>query len=399
MNTLNIKHLTQIISGFVIGQGAFFLSQTYMVYNNELNLVGQLGIGLGLLSLAQWFSDCGGVFLTSTKLNAADKYQELQHFFVARFIVVITLCTACYLAGLVLLFEGLVREIFSWFIVVSVISSFNITGYLDHERITRITGPLSGLCWLLPSILIFFHKSLSPWIGELVGAAYALGLLISTLTQHQQAKLFNKLSPFHANPEKIKENIIEIIKYNSMFVTSQLYARLIPVLVSSSVNMSIAGMYLYAKSIANIINQGVSFSRRTEFSSLTQLQNKKISITELMKKQKLSLMIATAPAALSVLATTIINTFYDNKNSELLTTISALLTINLAWIIASSLAQFILAQSRIGILLITQISTISISLLFMLLLIKDFGISAVLFAETIMYIIQIYLYSTILKKQ
>lgn len=392
---MNVKHLSQIALGFAIGQGAFFIAQSYIVYENGLALVGQIGIGLGFLSLAQWLSDCGGIFLIPKKLGTSDQNKNLQAFFIARFIVVLTLCFILFASGITNSFTGIAKDIFSWYFAVSIISTFNITGYLDYTNNAKITGPTSGLCWLLPSLSIIFYKELGDDLGHSIGMLFTIGLLLSIIIQFKQSKITSDFKHSRIDIPEIKSNITDIIKYNCIFFTSQCYARTIPLFISNFATISEAGIYIYAKNIANVINQAISFSRRTEFSSLLRLPVTSVTPLILIKKQALSLAIGIVPFIISFFILTLNKLIPLTSNKPLITIVCILLFINIAWIVSSSFSQYLLASSKTGTILAIQTFTILISLSTIFILQKHLGLTAVFIAELLMYSIQtaIYLYA------
>src|SRR5437879_3618098 len=54
-----------LLTGFGLGQGAMFLAQTWLVAQNLTAALGEIGVGLAVLSLAQWTGDLGGALLLS----------------------------------------------------------------------------------------------------------------------------------------------------------------------------------------------------------------------------------------------------------------------------------------------------------------------------------------------
>lgn len=53
-----------------------FIAQTLLISKSEVALVGQITIGLGLLTLAQWLADAGGVFLIPRLLGSEENEQK-----------------------------------------------------------------------------------------------------------------------------------------------------------------------------------------------------------------------------------------------------------------------------------------------------------------------------------
>ncbi|HDV2393179.1 hypothetical protein, partial [Escherichia coli] len=123
-----------------------FIAQTLLISKSEVALVGQITIGLGLLTLAQWLADAGGVFLIPRLLGSEENEQKkLACFINARFIFV-TIIVISVLVYLIAknswhLYYGLV----SFIIPVLLISSFSVLGYLDFYNETKASGTLSGV--------------------------------------------------------------------------------------------------------------------------------------------------------------------------------------------------------------------------------------------------------------
>lgn len=73
---MRYRSFYNLVFGFLIGQGAMFIAQTLLISKSEVALVGQITIGLGLLTLAQWLADAGGVFLIPRLLGSEENEQK-----------------------------------------------------------------------------------------------------------------------------------------------------------------------------------------------------------------------------------------------------------------------------------------------------------------------------------
>lgn len=402
---MRYRSFFNLVFGFLIGQGAMFIAQTLLISKSEVALVGQITIGLGLLTLAQWLADAGGVFLIPRLLGSEENAQKrLACFINARFIFV-TIIVISVLVYLITknswhLYYGLV----SFIIPVLLISSFSVIGYLDFYNETKASGTLSGVSWSLASLPLYysyFYEGDRYIIGMSAGLLFVLGNALFIIIQCVKMKQVSKNGGIKLMYKdgfcikKIKYSFYDIIKYNLNYGFSQSYGRLVPILLNTLLGPVLAGYYIYAKSFANIANQFIAFSRRVEFSNLIAIHNG--SVRKILSSQLISFGIACI-FAIFCFGTELIECFYTlpiGNNTLLYIQIIAL--INLLWCLSSSFSQYFIAKGKLGFICITQLITYILSLSIIYFGVEYLSIYSVFAAESIMYIVQFLIFIVFLK--
>lgn len=388
-----LLQFTYILSGFIIGQGLFFLSQTYLLLNGHISEIADIGIAIGFLSLAQWVSDAGGVYLIS-KLKTINELQDkfITFSFSRLAVSMPLLLVMCYLLHLFDLGEA-TKAIIPFILLTGLIGSFSYLGVVDYLQRNGFSSSFSGLCWLFPAIYILISGI--EYKAEYVGGLYVLGLLIFQVMQY--ITLLDTVSIrfkiyFIYFPHFMKQILFYIMAY----IVSQGYARLLPVLVDKMIDSISAGLYMYAKGVINILGQMMVFTRRIEFSKLSESLTIRPSIFFLISKQKLSYCILVIFIILGLFISYIAEKVWPDKYSELIRYIFAMSVIFSFWLVSSSFGQVFIAKGW----LIANAAVLFISAFTSVLIISyshdDFGVYSFLISEAFMMLMQLCIYKFVI---
>lgn len=384
-----MKHILLLLSGFLIGQGGMFLAQTYIISLQEFEIVAVLGIGLGLLSLLQWISDGGGVFLLSRQFSEPDFFEIFSSFIIARIIIGLSLYFLLSYTVYLLELDQQITSILNTGWIVVVIWSLNITGILDYTKKNELAGPVSGLCWLFSAIAsVLLYES--DFFGLYVGLFYITGLFVTVMVQWYVAGKSELLNDIEMPKiEIIITQIKLIISYNSAYISAQGYARIIPILIDKVFDTKLSGIYIYAKNISNMISQLIFFSRRVEFHELvTYVISEQFSFVGVLLRQKYSLFLSVFSAFISYLMLILIHYFDYNDYFDIVVCIAYMVSLVFGWVLVSAFGQVLLAAKRIREYSIILILSIVFGLIFLSLFLTNYGLLAVYGAELLMYFIQ-----------
>lgn len=391
-----MRQLVFIVSGFLIGQGSMFIVQSYLVAIGEFEQVAVIGIALGLLSLVQWASDGGGVFLLSRLEGKEGFGWRLPNFFIARFIFSI-----CFY---VLLKSGLyffqlniaVQQALCFMPVIILFWSFNLTGLIDKLDKNKLAGPFSGLNWFLCSLVVLLFSK-DNYFGFYLGGAFSIGLLVTVVLQFFLLRNDLKVK-IKVSISRVKESLGSILGYNLAYLSAQSYARFIPILIDSSLNSSVSGMYVYAKNVSNTVGQLVQFIRRIEFPRVLKLvKQSSFDVVDIFKVQKFSFFAVLSAVLLSFLVYAVAVFFEMDKYLSVIELCVWLLILLCIWLVSSSYGQIFVAQGKLFTYgLVVSITSI-ISAGFVKFLIGIGGVYAVVGIEAVMLIVQIFIYSLFLK--
>lgn len=392
----SMRHFLQIISGFLIGQGSMFAMQTWYVAKGNFSFVSDVGIGLGFLSLIQWVADFGGVYLIPGFYKHQDHRNHIISFFYARIFFCISFGLILHVILTKIDFQGVTKDILSTFYIVIAIWSVNLTGIIDYKKLNRLAGPASGMSWLFASFGCLAYKNfenIAP--GILIGSFYCLGLLITVIIQFGQIRFnFSTLDLVRSQSYRdifLKFKISFI--YSFSFFSSQLYGRILPKIIEKFIDSNTSGMFLYAKSVTNMIAQFVAFSRRVEFRGLVASLNEKQNIKTILKKQKLSFSICLFFLVLFIIVYLFVDYLPLGNFKDIINMTLFLVGLAFIWNISSSIGQYLIAVGKVNVFAFVQTFSAMLSLLFIFKAIEIYGIYSVYISEFIMYIFQLIIYS------
>lgn len=255
-----ILEIFPILLGFFLGQGVFFVLQSYLIFNGDLTSVAQLSIGIGVLSTCLWLCDLGGgVFQSKVCSSEGVKKGYLFNYLLARLLMLpFSLLTL----GLFWYFESSsdVRDIYSLGFLGVALWCFNWTGVFDSLGMNRKVAMYQSINFLLVSIYIYTTDEVN-WV--LVGVYFSVGVLVTIIIHNLILLKFVRLSAEESNyslTDVIKEGVI----FNVSFSFGQIYGRVIQLSVNNTLGLDIGGGYAYAKSLVSALQQLAGFIKRVE---------------------------------------------------------------------------------------------------------------------------------------
>ncbi len=173
-----------------------------------------------------------------------------------------------------------------------------------------------------------------------------------------------------------------------------------PIAVDRLIGSNAAGVFVYAKSVANLVSQFVMFSRRSEFGSLLKLlhSRKKTSVYLILSKQIMSLLLVIVSIGMAVTAFFVVN--YSNALKYLDVTVLTigLLALVFLWTIASSLGQVLIVEENTKIYSLVILLTAMMSVLTLMLGMPAIGLKTIFFAEALMFTMQFAAYYYVLTR-
>lgn len=395
-----LKQFLFIVSGFFIGQGSMFALQTYLAFRNDFELIASIGIAVGVLSLFQWVSDGGGVFLLSKLSKNTYLINKFLGLLVSRFVFSSVFLFFLFFVLLLFQLNPLVVDVLYFLPIVGLIWMFNITGLIDSYERNKWTGFSSNLSWLFSTIavLIFFNEER---LGLYIGFSFSLGVFITLIIQYYfMSDILIKRKAFKFRKKIIFIFLGKILGYNIAYISSQLYTRLVPLIVQSYIGSNVAGVYIYAKNISNIVSQFVFFSRRVEFANIQKIsRDKRISFLGILKAQYLSIIGILTLLVIS-LAMYVFTLFLESSNASFLSGLVFIqFSLLLFWLVPSSFGQIFLAKGEFSLYGFTLLTTSALSITVIFYSIESYGIYAVILSEFVMLSIQSIIYYFFLKKK
>src|ERR1043166_2001414 len=122
-----------LLTGFALGQGSMFLAQTWLVANSQLIAVGEIGLGLAIVSLAQWTADWGGTLLLSRHAAIDETVGYVRAAIAVRLSLAGPIIAAVLIFCVVYEETQFVQGMVWGGAASALIWAFNLTGYLDGK--------------------------------------------------------------------------------------------------------------------------------------------------------------------------------------------------------------------------------------------------------------------------
>jgi hypothetical protein len=390
-NHSNIAKLLHIVSGFLLGQGSFFLALSYLAFCKEFLVIAQVSLGLSILSLSQWIADGGGTYLLRDLKRSSG---TVLSFILVRLIQSIVLSVVLVFIFNMLDFGEQFNDIAIFSTVCAVIWAFNLTGVIDKSGKNKIAGPISGLSWVLSSIaVLLFYKSDN--YGLIVGVAFSIGLMITVLYHHILLDFdFRRMFFDRVSLEDFKVDFNLVFFYNLNFSITQIYGRSLGFIVNYYLSASTAGLFLYARSASNAVSQILLFSRRVEFDNEVY----SINFRSLLKFQKLSVALSIAAFSGALFLTLVLN-YYGDEDFYLISLYLLLTLFSLiVWNFSNSLSMILVKFELVDKVAFISLITISIQIGFLLIFTPIYGIYTLFVSEVVLFLVQGLLFLFVAKK-
>ncbi len=130
-----LKRLIGLFIGLMMGRGAIFILQTWLMAGGRISTTASFGFGFAMLSLIEWTADWGGMVLQSRIGCNGTTFDHFWEASLARELVapVIIACLVAFAYG----YRGtdpLAAGIIAGGALIPPIWAFNLSGYLDSVR-------------------------------------------------------------------------------------------------------------------------------------------------------------------------------------------------------------------------------------------------------------------------
>jgi len=396
-----VLNVAGLVAGFVLGQGSMFLAQTWLVARDELAVVGAVGLGLALLSFAQWAVDWGGLVILSRLAATREDTGYLAAACVVRICVATVLFTAILGGTFAFADTELLRGVLLGGAASVWVWAFNITGYLDGTGHSRYSGPINSLFWLAASGGIVVMDVGRPFAaGATVGGLFLAGVIVAVSAQHLIARVIGR--PVRGQKPS-RADIISFTREGSLFclagVPAQLYGRVLIVIVAATLGAEMAGVYVYIRNILVAANQGVMFVKRVEFPRLAKaVQDGVPTVSQMLFLQSGSIAVSTLCYAALLVAILVLSDMVPERFiviSDPLILFGILIPV---FGLSSAFSRMVVALERMGAYALVIWATLPFSIAAVLVFIENLGLSAIVFSEAGMYCAQIAIYFAIVRR-
>ncbi|MEZ6089059.1 MAG: hypothetical protein R3C05_13740 [Pirellulaceae bacterium] len=365
--------------GFALGQGLTFLTQTYLLSQGHTVLIGEFAVGLGIVTLTQWFADLGGLNLMSGK---HDDHRFVSSVLVARF------CAALFIVLLTPFCTTWITTPFAQGVVetgryVAIIWAFNLTGLLDGARRSGQAGLISFGPWLGCNLAtIWIAPTMSFSTGQFVGLGFVIGAVVTVAMQYVIGRDLLKFVPPNAS------DVIAYLRHGGTcaltYATALTYSRVLLFIVYATCEAATTGAFAFIRSLISSLQQALTFVRRTEYPDLVTSSVGGLAKTLRMQSTSIALsgVIAVGAVCCYPLATLLLPT----KDLDIARSAIAFVVTLPFWCVASALGQQFLAKHKTQVNFVVIMLGAILSLTLTTCLLTNFGILAIAFAELTMFV-------------
>lgn len=390
----SVRSFLGLSLGLVLGQGAFFALQTWLMSSREFELVSSLGLAITVVTFIQWFSDFGGTAL----LNAAKSYGEPPEYFssvvLLRFLLSIPIFAFSSTVAVVYVENDLERAIIIFGGLSAVFWSFNLSGLIDAAKLNHITGPLNALPWVIVSLVVLLALLNGVHgFGVYVGFGFSLGVLINVVVQYwiyPQGLAYLRMRG--GSWLMMRKYLKVALPYMFANAPAQVYPRYQIGLVSLYLSSPVVASFLYGKSMLNACSQMVAVMRRAEFSGLClrASQGASMSVKDVLYAQKTTLLLA------SFLTVLMVGWIFIGKEvgflgQDLLPMLFVVLLFPF-WVLASSFGQALLAHRYGSAYAAGLVLFLPIPVLLLPYVLPSMQMAGLFVVEAAMYLLQIAFY-------
>ncbi|WP_461422858.1 hypothetical protein [Ketobacter sp.] len=299
-----MNNLVLLIISFLIGQGAMFLAQTFLLTNGDSERVASFGLNFSFLILFVQVIESGGTTILARRVIKAlpnDKtLSTLSQYYTDLCVYRLILAASLLIAGLIYLVCTQTKSSFSYQFFfysfpVLIISSFNLMGYLDGLRKSGLSGIVNGIPHLVAAIaLLATYRLDSATAAIVLGCSVTLAFLTSLVLQYyflvRETVKLKFLQPSIDGVFQASKSGLSMLLVLS---PGQVFQRLQLLLCNTFLGLEVTSYFIYAKQITSGCNQMVAFSRRVEFPSLVEkILSERQSILTCFVLQKTSYLIA-----------------------------------------------------------------------------------------------------------
>jgi hypothetical protein len=380
-----------LLTGFALGQGSMFLAQTWLVANSQLIAVGEIGLGLAIVSLAQWTADWGGTLLLSRHAAIDETVGYVRAAIAVRLSLAGPIIAAVLIFCVVYEETQFVQGMVWGGAASALIWAFNLTGYLDGKGKSAISGPISSLSWLAASIgLVLLPSGQSFTAGLTIGVLYTAGVAITVVIQYIiSARIGCPVALAVPNWEHMRRFAVDGALYCSADLPGQIYGRCLILIVMTFLGSEMAGIYVYIRHVVVAATQAISFMMRVEFPAIARCVSAgKATVGTVLRIHNWS--IAASVGICLLLIALSISTQYGPSNAfvPIFQQLRSFSVIIPALVVSAVLGQAIIAYGAMPYYTVTMFGSMAASLFFILLLISSMGLQIIAMSEVIMHTAQ-----------
>lgn len=257
-----------LLSGYLLGAGAFFLAQSYLAFIANYQALGEIALGIGISSTLLILVDWGSTSLFSKSL--IDKSKVDLSVFIAwvltRFLIALVVGT--------LFFYWEEPVVGLWNLPICMAWALNARGVIDALGLNGTAGIYSSFNQLFASVYVIAASYYGILDYYYIGYYYLCGTALTVMIQllivgkHIDAKQFSKIG--------FKQDFIWSLHNGFYFffngLVNQGYGRLLQWAAIETLGTIASGQYIYLRNMFLFGCQFIGFAIRTDLPKTRFLQ-------------------------------------------------------------------------------------------------------------------------------
>lgn len=268
---LQQKHINLglLVLGFGLGQGSLFLSNTYLYWGGQFQLVAEFGAANALLTFWYFVADWGGlVYLAKESVVARKGQRSTGTSYLALSLVRLVVALTIYLGLIIYQSDrpsGFLQQYCTFAGLGLLAYAFNAGGLLDGQSKAGVSGltqalPIVGVAVALP----FCVKFDLMMAGKVLGIVYALGMVGAIGLQLRAAHV-----DWHAAyADLTMSNLWKVGKESVPYMLTPLPGHALfraqVLLATMYLQPQLVALFIYARQIVGIGYQGLGFYLRVD---------------------------------------------------------------------------------------------------------------------------------------
>lgn len=380
-----------LLASFAIGQGSLFVSQSWLVVNGQLALLGIFGTLFTFATLSYYVVDFGGI-ITLARGTITSDHKEINEQFWNLSAARVPIALFIGLASLIWS-QTSDAEFSSAYVVAAIpallLGAFNPSGIIDGLDRSGLTGLTSILPMLASALALPWVVDLHPSLqGLVMGSAYTFGASISIISQfiilNRMGRRVSVVLPSVSKTiYAARQGAIVLITV----IPGHSFSRIqvgISLWLLGEVN---TGTFIYAKQIVNGIMQSVQFIRRAQFPRLVRTVRHSGTLGTVFNVQKIAIIAGIASATVLVVFGLAVFKWVGGELGEAGLLIASFGPVVIASSVYAALWQALVADDRTSTAAGVGNCALLVGSALTVLLVPFFNYYAFAFAETLMNIV------------
>lgn len=386
-----------LIFGYGAGQGALFLSQTWLVIEQKLVLLAAFGTAFSFAILGIIIVDIGSQVALAQKTAIIGDTKDIQaHSENYVFVTVCRLIVAIPVAFLFLTYSNGIEDNFYLYYFLFgapsfVFWAFNASGIIDGLRMSGFSGLTASLPYLTSAVAVVFVGDMAePLAATILGSALSAGYL-SSVGLHFVGLRWRGYTLSYKTPNlhQVLATLVEGLGVLMTSLPAQVYPRVQIALCNAFLGPLATASLIYARQVLTAATMLPNMYRRVEFPDMARSirASNTSGLRIAFSAQRLANVAALFTSGLMLIVPFVISAFNSDSTPDAISLVSWFSAILLVSILSTTSTQGLLARAQYGYSAFIVIMSVLVNLILSFVLIECYGIVSFIVADIALHII------------